>query len=112
MVWATSLQLVFPKARLGSIASNAAAIFIHFNYCGGRKAILAAKNLTGEVRPPHSEIPSLDAPCKLPPPEVLIGFNESLFLLIESIYELIYLILGEIVFFLHFRLKQVFEAQL
>jgi len=111
MVWAISLQLVFPKARLGSIASNASAIFINFEYCGGREAILAVEYFPGEICPPHLEIPGLYAPCKLPPPEVLIGFNESLFLLIESIHELIYLVLGEIILLVHFRLKQILEPQ-
>lgn len=87
-------------------------IFIGFYYCRGGKAVTIAEYLTGEISPAHLVIPGLDTSAKLPPLSVLIGLNESLLFIVQLLYELIDLILGEIVFLVHLVLKHILETEL
>lgn len=43
-------------------------LFIDLNYRGGGEPVLVAEKLAGEVRPPHLEVPGLDATADPPYP--------------------------------------------
>ena len=96
------------KAHPSDVTFIGFIFFMDFNYCRGGKTILVAENFAGKVRPPHLKIPSLDT-STAPPPSTLIGINESLLAIVKLLYELVYLVLRQVVFLVHLVLQHILE---
>lgn len=83
--------------------------FIDFKNTRFRKPVLLSEKFPREVREPHLEITCYNRPAYPPPLSVLIGLNKSFLFIVKLIDELVYLILRQIVFFIHLVLQHILE---